>query len=401
MTSRRRGSPVEPGHTDAVTDGPATPTPVDIAFTFSFDSWAVSSARGNFSSDVLSQDLLRGDRARKLLVADPYRSALGAVKRRLTGRTDNPFPVSDRATHFAPRRLRRDDPTDPAAVRALYGRYLRRLEAAARTRGLEDPVLLTTHPFIAGAAKAGYWKHVTYYGWDDWAAHPTYAAYQQAVLDAYASIAAEGHRVIGVTRRIVDRIGSPGRSVVVPNGLREDEWAEPVAPPAWFLDYKAPRLLYSGSVDSRIDLAYVNAVSDAFPDASIVIVGQVQDAAAVEPLRTLPNVHFMPIQTREIIRGVTFAADVALIPHVKSDLTQAMSPLKMYEYVAAGRPVVATDLEPVRTLPQVRRVATPQEFVAEVRSALAGGGPSEEERLAFLAANSWRARLEQLYDAAL
>ena len=373
---------------------------MEVVFTFSFDSWGVSSARGNFSSDVLSQDLIHGDRVDQLIVADAYRSVFGVMKRLLMRRTTG-FPTTARASLVTPLRLPRHEPTKPSAMRSLYARYVRRLEASARARGLTRPVLLTTHPFIAAAATSPYWRHVTYYGWDDWAAHPTYAAYRATVLDAYASIAANGHRVVGVSQRIVDRIGSPGLSVVVPNGLIADEWTEPVPAPQWFVELPRPRLLYTGSIDGRIDHDYIRQAAAAFPEGSLVIVGKVEDPAAVASLRGLPNVHFIPRQPREIIRGVTFAADVALIPHVVTDLTQSMSPLKMYEYLAAGRPVVATDLEPVRRVPHVRRVDNAAAFVEQIQLALLDPEVSEQERLAFVQANSWTARLDRLYNAAL
>lgn len=379
---------------------PSPSKTTDVVFTFSFDTWATSIRRKIFPSDVIAKDLLVSPRVRKLLVADPYTSVLGAVRRRVRGE-HVVFPCHERASLFAPLRIRRQDPIDPNSIRGIYARYIAKLETTAKARGLVDPVLLTTHPFVAASAiQGGFWKHVSYYGWDDWAAHPTFLPYKKALLESYASIASAGHRVIGVTPRIVERIASSGFSTVIPNGLFPSEWTDRVAAPSWFTDLPQPRLLYTGGVDSRIDIDCIFAVSQAFPSASISIVGPVQDAAAVSPLRELPNVHFAPLQPREVIRGITFAADVALIPHVVSDLTQAMSPLKMYEYLAAGRPVVATDLEPIRAIREVRRAGSPAEFVQEIRSALALGAASEEDRMAFVKNNSWSARLELLYDAA-
>ncbi len=336
------------------------------------------------------------------MIADAYSSVLGKVKRRLFGGDLVPFPHDERVSLLSPLRLRTADPVDCRAIRKIYERYVTLLATTAEKRGLISPVLITTHPFAAAAAtNNGFWKHVTYYGWDDWAAHPTYRAYKPALLDAYRSIAASRHRVIGVTPRIVEAISSPALSTVVANGIVPSEWAEPVSAPSWFTDLPRPRFLYTGCIDSRIDLDYIEAVSKAYPAATIAIVGYLQDAAAVAPLRELSNVYFAPQQTREAIRGITFAADVALIPHISSDLTQAMSPLKMYEYLAAGKPVVATDLEPIRAIPEVRRAATPEEFVQQIQAALRDEATSERERLAFVEANSWPERLNKFYEAAL
>lgn len=374
----------------------------DVVFTFSFDSWATAVKRRIFPSDVVAMDLLTTSRVSRVLIADAYSSIFGRVKRCLLGDCRAMFPHDDRVSLVSPLRLRNSDPVDTRAIREIYKRYVSLLASTVKERGLSNPVLVTTHPFAAAAAgNNGSWKHVTYYGWDDWAAHPTYSAYKPAILDAYRSIAAAGHRVVGVTPRIVECISSSGLSTVVANGIFPLEWSEPVPAPSWFADLPRPRFLYTGCIDSRIDLEYVKAVSTGFPEATIVIVGYLQDAAAVAPLRGIANVYFAPQQSREAIRGITFAADVALIPHVKSDLTQAMSPLKMYEYLAAGKPVVATDLEPIRAMPEVRRAATPEEFVQQVRAALEAEATSEKDRMDFIEANSWSERLKSFYDAAL
>jgi hypothetical protein len=85
------------------------------------------------------------------------------------------------------------------------------------------------------------------------------------------------------------------------------------------------------------------------------------------------------------------------MPHVRTRLTAAMSPLKLYEYVAAGRPVAATDLPPVQAVdPRIVRVRDGESFADGVAAALDGGSLAEDERLAFIEANSWRRRHDEL-----
>jgi hypothetical protein len=79
-----------------------------------------------------------------------------------------------------------------------------------------------------------------------------------------------------------------------------------------------------------------------------------------------------------------------------------MSPLKLYEYLAGGRPVAATDLRPVRGVhPRVELVATGDSFADAVGRALSGGPMPEAERAAFIGANSWPNRVEAMLSAAL
>jgi teichuronic acid biosynthesis glycosyltransferase TuaH len=86
---------------------------------------------------------------------------------------------------------------------------------------------------------------------------------------------------------------------------------------------------------------------------------------------------------------------VCIIPHVASPLTRAMSPLKLYEYLAAGKPVAATDLPPVSGVSERVISARPEDFVAAVRTALDQPRQDERDRREFLRSNSWDARHER------
>ena len=73
-----------------------------------------------------------------------------------------------------------------------------------------------------------------------------------------------------------------------------------------------------------------------------------------------------------------------------------MSPLKIYEYLAGGGPVAATDLPPLRGIEgPVALVPPGGDFVAGVRAALAAGPMSETERQRFLQHNSWSRRCDR------
>ena len=74
-----------------------------------------------------------------------------------------------------------------------------------------------------------------------------------------------------------------------------------------------------------------------------------------------------------------------------------MSPLKLYEYLAGGRPVAASDLAPVRDVdPRVVLVPEGHSFADGVDEALSRGPLTEDDRFAFIEANSWARRHEQI-----
>ena len=74
---------------------------------------------------------------------------------------------------------------------------------------------------------------------------------------------------------------------------------------------------------------------------------------------------------------------------------------KLFEFLAAGKPVVATPMREICKYPSVRLAGTPDEFVAQIEEAVAlGGDPAQRARLRAEAhANTWRARAQQLQQA--
>src|SRR5687768_11930654 len=105
-----------------------------------------------------------------------------------------------------------------------------------------------------------------------------------------------------------------------------------------------PRFLYVGTLDRRIDVALVGDVARRVPGASIVFLGPATDPEHVECLRRIPGVVIRPPADRATVVATVSAADACLLPHVVTPLTEGMSPLKVYEYLAGGRPVAAVDL---------------------------------------------------------
>ena len=96
------------------------------------------------------------------------------------------------------------------------------------------------------------------------------------------------------------------------------------------------------------------------------------------------------------------ASRVCLLPHVRSALTEAMSPLKLYEYLAAGRPTVSSDLPPVRGVSdRVLLVPPGGPYAPAVRAAAELPDASPEELVAFRAEHDWSARYERFKAAAL
>jgi teichuronic acid biosynthesis glycosyltransferase TuaH len=371
----------------------------DVVFTFYLESWANAAGPQMYMAGPrLLATLMSEPSVRRLLVANPYRSTPIQWARRLIGQQAVPFPADLSRALVEPRRIRRRDPTSVRALERVYSAYDRVLEAAAAKLGADRPAVITTSPFVAGFSPLRWADQVTFYAWDDWPSGIPVRRWWTAYEDAFARIRNSGRAVVGVSQAVLDRIQPTGARAVVPNGVAPEEWRQPSAPPAWFARLPEPRILYVGAITAeRLDVEALSETAARFPHGSLVLVGPVHDPQILDPLHRHPNVWIQPPVGRAEVASVIHAADVCIMPHRFNRLTTAMSPIKLYEYLAGGRPVAASDLPPVRAVdPRIVFVPEGHSFADGVDEALSRGPLSEDDRLAFIDANSWSRRHEQI-----
>lgn len=166
-------------------------------------------------------------------------------------------------------------------------------------------------------------------------------------------------------------------------------------------ELRSPVVGFVGNITSaKVDLALLEALASSRPAWTLLLVGPVRADAqeAFERISRLPNVHWAgPKDYAEVPRYVA-ALDVALIPYVANPYTRSCFPLKTYEYLAAGKPVVASGLPELAGIgPDVALVDGPEAFVAAVERALEQRTEEDHERRVRLAAaNTWDGRLDRL-----
>lgn len=154
-----------------------------------------------------------------------------------------------------------------------------------------------------------------------------------------------------------------------------------------------PRVVYVGALDGWFDGGVVRALALAFPEVEFLLAGPIRmDTSWIPPL---PNVRLLGPVPPEEVPDLLALCHVGIIPFVPSTLTRAIHPVKLYEYFAAGLPVVAADLDEIRRIGSPARLATGEsQWVEAVRSALAS--PLRKEALAFASRNDWMTRFEAL-----
>lgn len=191
------------------------------------------------------------------------------------------------------------------------------------------------------------------------------------------------------------------RTLHLPNGVDYRHFAEAdPAPPPEYANLPHPIAVYVGSLDEWFDTDGMRAAAGALPDVSFVIIGPAAGSADLGA--GLFNVHMLGPRPFGEVPAYLRHADLGLLPRntrTRAELVHSMHPLKLYEYMAAGLPVVAT-----RTR-EVESMATPavlydddRSFIEAIRHVLVDPpDPKHGDRLARAA--DWDERLGTLLSA--
>lgn len=165
---------------------------------------------------------------------------------------------------------------------------------------------------------------------------------------------------------------------------------------------------YFGNIERRMDFEMLDQLTTEMADCNFVFAGPYERQNLPEWLFRKPNV-FLPgkvpyAEMPSVMKGF----DVAIIPFAKDDVSRTIFPLKLFEYLGAGKPVVCTDFNTDLkefTGEAVAYVSGAKAFGDAIEAALSGNNNEAllAERLRIAAENTWDARLEQInaifYDA--
>jgi glycosyltransferase involved in cell wall biosynthesis len=220
-----------------------------------------------------------------------------------------------------------------------------------------------------------------------------------ALLDATADAARRVDLVTYSAQNLADDIRAmrPRNAAYLGNGADVRHFAQPRALPRSYASIAQPRVLYVGTMAEWFDFDLVAAMARRRPDLSLVLIGPAEMARRRLP--DLPNLHLLGSISWESLPGFVQHADVGIIPFDAknhSALVAAVNPIKLYEYAAAGLPVVST------AWPELRELNAPIEladglddFLRAVDRVLASPKPVEKLR-SFAADHDWDRVLDLL-----
>jgi glycosyltransferase involved in cell wall biosynthesis len=161
-----------------------------------------------------------------------------------------------------------------------------------------------------------------------------------------------------------------------------------------------PRVGFIGQLASFIDTDLMLHAARSLPDFSFVLVGKVHSGIGAEELLAEKNVYTLGLLPFEQIPGIIQDLDVCLNPFRSGSIADVSKPVKIYEYLALGKPVISTYMPELLELgPCIHMSRTDSEFVEMIRKAVSERDESLEKlRIEYARKNTWTARIAQFLD---
>lgn len=222
------------------------------------------------------------------------------------------------------------------------------------------------------------------------------------LMDYQMEVAKQADLVIATSFSLESDLNEAGLNNVlrVPNGVELDrfQFQEPPERPQEYKAIKTPIALYVGAIEEWFDLPLLARTAKLLPDVTFVVIGDVRiDISIAEDVS---NLLFLGRRNPMLVDSYMYHADVGLIPFRHSELVDAINPVKYYEYVACGLPVVATDSYELRSFGEPILLATGEkDFAEKIQQGLHMDKPEKEELQNRVRNCSWTKRWDLIRES--
>ena len=215
---------------------------------------------------------------------------------------------------------------------------------------------------------------------------------EQQLLEKSDLVLATSHFLFKHAKQHNDKV------ILVPNGT-EYEFFHQAAQKIFVKEIQGlnkPIIGYYGAIADWFDTWLVRDLAVNHPEWEFLMIGSTL-FADIKPLKNLYNVHLLGEKPYAEIPGYLSHFDVGIIPFKRTPLTDATNPVKMYEYLSAGKPIVATKMDEISHYAEyVHLCESIGEWEKALQASLAEEKTPEllEKRFAFARENTWESRAE-------
>ena len=389
---------------------PATTTPAVAAFPgcdvifVSLENWDEVWRRNQFLCDALATRFP----ASRILFVGPPRDVSSSLRRGQLGALATPgtWTVPEHPNITVTRPLKWLPNSLTAGQRCNERLAVRHVRRVARRLGLASPLLwLNPHHAVSMVGHLGE-RAVLYDITDDWTQLDQSSREARLIASQDADLCRRADAVIVCSEKLFQSKRPLAPSLhLIPNGVHLAHYAtvgdrtRPLPPEA--AAWPRPVLGYTGTVHaSRVDVELVEKLARRFSSGTLALVGpDFLPREVTARLDALGNVRRVPPVPYARVPEYMRAFDVCIVPHRVSSFTESLNPIKLWEYLAAGLPIVSTPVPGFRDYPQhVYLGADVESFSAGVAAALAEDPARRAARQEEARHHSWDARVDAVVE---
>lgn len=246
----------------------------------------------------------------------------------------------------------------------LHRNTVEEIKNALKELSFDNTVLFIWHPSLAGQIGKYNEKITVFDALDNWTKHPEV---RDGVSDnerGYDMLKEKADIIFTNSVALKDFMtGAKSQVYCIPNGVSPDVFKENSNNdvPGDMKYIKKPVIGYAGKLAQRIDIELIKYLAEKMKEASFVLVGPVLNKSWVYSLYRLKNVYLLGDKHYTLLPQYLNAFDICTIPHNTGELENDGDPIKLYEYLAAGKPVVTTDIAGVDEFKDVITIARNRE----------------------------------------
>jgi teichuronic acid biosynthesis glycosyltransferase TuaH len=280
---------------------------------------------------------------------------------------------------------------------------IRNIKKTALKLNFGDLVVWSFYPFVAPYWQALGQKLTVFDAVDNWSLHSSYDKYKAKLAKSYEIIKSDADLIFTVSDNLLTFFDNQPNVYWISNGVDVKHYNQKFSlVNRDIADIPKPIIGYIGVIQEKVDIELIKYLARQNPKKSFVLVGPVwneQDKAKAE-LDKETNVYFLGYKKYSEAPMYIQQFDVGIIPHKQEAFAASTNPMKMYEYLACGKPVVASIGAGTENVSDMIAVAKDKEdWHNKINEALKNNSQeNEQSRQEFVKKYSWLNTVNKMMD---